>query len=60
MKNISIIIIISIILVWVILPKSKTNIEKFEEKVSDEILKNHSDIAGLFAHKVGCDCGCSG
>ena len=32
----------------------------FEEKVSNEIRENYSDIAVLFAHKVGCNCGCLG
>ena len=29
-------------------------------KVSNEIRENYSDIAVLFAHKVGCNCGCLG
>jgi hypothetical protein len=57
MKILSILITVLIIMSCTIFPKTYIN---FEEKVSNEIRENYSDIAVLFAHKVGCNCGCLG
>lgn len=57
MKILSVLITVLIIMSCTIFPKTYIN---FEEKVSNEIRENFSDIAVLFAHKVGCNCGCLG